>query len=230
MVLASMLRRAAMAIATGATLASSAQAQVIDFLTSNGGFTSQTLDGQPDNAWTWTSGTGWTVNGVPTVARQRLLSPLLRFAGGAFSITAVHRFNFDQNALSPEICFDGGSMLGSVNGGAFSVLPTTSGTSYTGIVSRAIANPLGGLAVFCGAQTTNVTSTWSGSAVAGSTLRVALDGGWDASFAQPNPNWSIRELRLTGFAPATVVPEPSTYALLATGLAALVAVSRRRKG
>jgi hypothetical protein len=33
----------------------------------------------------------------------------------------------------------------------------------------------------------------------------------------------------TSFGPATVVPEPSTYALLATGLAGLAAVARRRR-
>jgi hypothetical protein len=43
------------------------------------------------------------------------------------------------------------------------------------------------------------------------------------------PELSHATLYRRGFTPNTVVPEPSTYALLATGLAALVAVARRRR-
>ncbi|MCU0649540.1 MAG: PEP-CTERM sorting domain-containing protein [Gemmatimonadaceae bacterium] len=212
--------------------ATAAQAQLIDFFTTNGGFTNQNLVGT--NPWSWAAGSGWRVNGVATVARTRLLSPVLTATGGAFGVAAQHRFNFEQSIFSPT-CFDGGAIFASINGGAFAQVTTgITGVGYTSTVSTNFSNPLGGLSAFCGqsagwATPSFIGTTISGSLAAGTTVQLAFDGGWDDSFNETNPNWNLRSVELRGFGPAVVIPEPSTYALLATGLVALAFAARRRR-
>ena len=54
--------------ALGLAVAAALPAQTIDFLTTNGGFTTSNIVG--NNPWTWTAGQGWRVNGVTTPARS----------------------------------------------------------------------------------------------------------------------------------------------------------------
>ncbi len=216
-------RLATIALALAAT--SALPAQTIDFLSTNGGFTTASLLGS--NQWSWSAGTGWAVNSSATAARQRLLSPVLTAAGGAFSISATHRYNFEGSAISPT-CFDGGVVLASINGGAFTALAPTSGKGYDGPLSASFGNPLGGQDAFCRQQAADVTSIWAGTLAAGTTIQLALDGAWDSSVTNSNPNWNLRSVALEGFG-SDVVPEPSTYVLMATGLAGLAAIRRRRR-
>jgi hypothetical protein len=223
------VRQAALAgaVVASAVAAAPAQAQTtnIDFRTTNGGFTSQSIVGS-QNPWTYVPGTGWTAPGTNAVSQQRLLSPVLTATGGLFSVTATHFFDFE--ASSPTACFDGGNVKASINGGAFQVLAPTAGRGYTGPISANFGNPMAGQQAFCGQSGGFVTSTFSAMLTAGTTVRLALDGGWDDSFQNPSPNWIIQQVSITLGTPQQVVPEPSTYVLMATGLGALGMMARRR--
>ncbi|MCU0619263.1 MAG: hypothetical protein MUF40_05085 [Gemmatimonadaceae bacterium] len=161
-------RLATFALALTATTA--LPAQTIDFLTSNGGFTAQSLIGS--NAWSWAAGTGWAVNSRSQIAHQRLLSPVLTALGGTYSISATHRYNF-EGSMNTTTCWDGGVVLASINGGAFAALMPSSGKGYDGVISSStnLGNPLGGSQAFCRAQTSNVISTWTGTLAAGTTIQ-----------------------------------------------------------
>lgn len=217
-------------------VSSTAQAQLIDFTTTNGGFTSQNLVG--NNPWTWTAGQGWRANGASGIAgvRSRLLSGVLTTSNESIAVIATHRFNFEQSVLTPTTCFDGGAIFQSVNSGGFNqITGGITGVGYTGTVSNLFSNPLAGAQAFCGASAgfannQFVTTTLSGNGVPiGTTIQLGLDGGWDSSVTNTNPNWQLVSIELRGFGPTVVIPEPSTYALLATGLLGLGLVARRRR-
>ena len=221
-----MHRLGSLALTAVTAAAAPAAAQTIDFRLTNGGFTSQSITGA--NAWSYLAGTGWQVNGSTTVSRQRLLSPVLTASGGAFAVDALHAFNFEQNTLNGA-CFDGGAVFASINGGSFVQLAPTAGRAYTGPVSVNFSSPLAGLQAFCGSSNGLVSSIFSGTAAAGTTIQLAIDGGWDVSFANANPNWAFQQVTISGFGGQQVIPEPSTYALLGTGLATLGVAARRRR-
>lgn len=214
------------AVVGSMSVAAPAAAQItIDFRTTDGGFTATSILGR--NPWTWTSGTGWAVNGVSTPARQRLLSPVLVASGGTFSVDARHAFNFEQSSLTPT-CFDGGAVFASINGGSFVQLAPTGGRPYTAQISTSFSNPLGGLPAFCGSSGGIVSSIFAADLAAGTTIQLALDGGWDSSFSNPNPNWLLQSVTVN-LGATSVVPEPSTYALLAVGLGGVATIARRRR-
>jgi hypothetical protein len=233
-------RRSLVALLMLAGIGATAQGQTIDLRSTTGGFTASTIGTpggtEPNNPWTWTSGEGWRVNGRTNTARQRLLSGTLTAAGGAFSVTAVHRFNFESFlGGAPPTCFDGGQVLGSINGGAFGVLAPASGVGYTASIAAGFNNPLTG-AAFCGASAGYdarppqfISSTWSGTLAGGTTLALALDGGWDMMLSEANPNWQLVSVSLSGFGPVTVVPEPSVVLLLFGGMTLMWATRMRKR-
>jgi hypothetical protein len=214
------------AVASLVAVSPAAAQLTIDFTASDGGFTSQSLIGS--NAWSWSSGTGWAVNTVNSVSRQRLLSPVLTAQQASWGVVASHAFDFEERTAGG--CFDGGALFVSINGGAFThVNSGISGVGYRGPISTGFSNPLGGLDAFCDASGGLVSTTLSGSANIGDTFQFAFDGAWDSSVSTPNPNWLLAGLELRGFGGASSVPEPGSLALLGLGLVGLAGAARRRR-
>jgi len=94
-------------------------------------------------------------------------------------------------------------------------LRTVGGGSYTGAVSAQYANLVGlGAAAPVGDLFEQVTINFDGSVGAGQSYTFRADTD-NSSFDAPPPN--------------VVVPEPSTYALLSMGLAAIIIARRKRQ-
>lgn len=223
---------AGVALASGLATAAPVAAQSFDLRTTDAGFTPLSVTGS--NAWRWVAGTGWVIDGSSTVSEQRLLTPVFRAAGGTATLTLRHAFDFEQKTTAGPTapvtaCADGGKVLFSVDGGPFSGIAAMGVTPYTGGFVPGSTNPLAPTGnAFCGEGGGFTTSVFSGVLAPGSTVQLALTGGWDASLTRPGPNWVLTDATFTGLAPAQVVPEPSSYVLLGTGLLALGGVAARR--
>jgi hypothetical protein len=212
----------------------SAGAQTTDFTMTPGAFTAP----NPNNfigfgVWAHMPGTGWTVNGRNRES-ARLVSNVFTATGGALSLSFQHSFNFQLNLFGG--CFDGGLLLANVNGAGFTpVAPTVSPSSvgYRGPISLTNGSARAGENAFCGFPNnqagTFVSSLFQGSAAAGSTVQFAFEGVWDNSTVNSGANWIVRNVTTSGLTPATVVPEPSTYALLLGGLAWVAVIARGRR-
>jgi hypothetical protein len=233
-----MIRRLAAACTLGAmahmATTTVAHAQTVDLTTMMGGFTAP----NPNNflgagVWQYAAGTGWTVNGRNRASAQ-LVSQQYSATGGSASFSFNHSFSFERNLFG--VCFDGGLLLASINGGAFApVVPTVSASSvgYRGPISTSNGSTRAGESAFCGfpndQQSSVVNSNFSTSLAAGNTIQFAFEGVWDNSTVNSGANWRIASVTTSGLAPVSTVPEPSTYLLVGTGLSLMGVVARRRE-
>ncbi|MCU0647018.1 MAG: PEP-CTERM sorting domain-containing protein [Gemmatimonadaceae bacterium] len=228
------IRSALVAAAVLSMRAEVVRAQLVDFTQSPSGFTAP----NPNNfigfgVWTHQPGTGWIVNGRNR-ERATLLSPTFTATGGAAGIDLRHSFNFQLSLFGG--CFDGGLLRASVDGGAFQTfVPQTSPGSlgYRGAIGQNGGNPLAGEPAFCGfpnnQQGTVVQSLFLRPLTAGQRIQFAFEAGWDNSTVNPGANWTLDRVQLVGLAPATVVPEPSTVALLGVGVLGIGVFARQRR-
>lgn len=122
----------------------------------------------------------WKVNGSTTTANAFLESPVMKVtAAGPVTLAMLHSYNFENT-------YDGGRILVSRNGGAFTPVVAAGqsgvdglgGNGWTGAAAGVTSN----LVLFTG--------------VVGDTYRFRLEAGWDVSAANPSPNWSISSITL----------------------------------
>lgn len=225
-------RRTALMPVVALALAGQVSAQVLswDFNADDGFWTQQTVSGS--EAWGWNPGS-WLVGNSTSIAHARLLSPLLTATENLGAIGIWHRYNFEPRTGG---CFDGGTVSYSVNGGAWNPVGFLVG-GYNGPVSGAFGNPLAGRDAWCGSSflwgsNVFVPAGTLGGLNPGDVYQFAFEAGWDSSIERPSPNWEITQVDVYGFEAfqsVSTVPEPSTMALLATGLVGLAYGARKRR-
>lgn len=201
-------------------------------------------DGQLTGTGNWAYGdNSWYVNGHTTPAFDYLTTPAFTVAeNGSITGNFTHRFNFEYGS-------DGGQIQYRVNSGTWYTVPQNliTGVSYSDTTVYGFVVPYGAGTQYGFNETSSgyatpsfVTSTFtlgSGSAPyqtgstatfsAGDQVELRFLAAWDVSAINPNPNWQIQSLSLSG---VSAVPEPQTYALVAgCGLVGLAVFRRMRR-
>ncbi|MCO6047652.1 PEP-CTERM sorting domain-containing protein [Aeoliella sp. ICT_H6.2] len=192
-----------------------------DFSMSDGGYT-VTDDGGPTGPWTFSSENeawftdGTDNNGAPS--HTRLTSPTIDITGsGEYEVSFEHFYSIEGDL------WDGGAVFASINGAPFAQVPGTafSANGYTasGLIGNHDLNGgegFGGNSPGYPAPITSVASL--GSLATGDTVAIEfLMANDEFSRGEFTPNWQINSVSV-----AQVVPEPTTFVLLAScGLLAL---------
>ena len=174
------------------------------FTNDNGGFT-VVNNGAVEDPWSYNNATGrWFTNGTQNVGaptNSELNSPLVTVGvAGPLTLNFTHRYSFEYDGVR----WDGGQVRISVNGGAFTAVPTGSFTQngYVGQIQG--NNVLTGLDGFNGdspgyANGDLITSIANlGSFNVGDTIRVQFLGAWDEFSEGFNPNWEIDTVAIQG--------------------------------
>ena len=201
----------ALALALGAGLvAGSAQAQTILNVGGAGVIADETL---PATGNLPVGGTNWSVVGNNGGTKfSGLVSPAVTVgASGPVILTFNHRYNFEATG-DP---WDGGAVFVSVNGGAFTYVPSASFSAnpYVGPTTANAGSTWasGGEDVFFGesagyATPSLITSVANvGTLTAGDTVRVEFRGGWDAATLNAPPAWEIGTVKLTDAATTDIL-------------------------
>lgn len=172
-----------------------------DFNTSDGGFTVVTTGDVPgpwaydDATGTWIAAGGNDACGTPN--NSALNSPAYTLTqSGVLTLSLKHRYSFEQD-------YDGGQVLLSVNGGAFTAVPAASFTQNGYSPVKIIGNGvLLGKSAFSGnspgdAAGTFVTSVASlGSFKQGDKIVIEFLGAWDECSAALTPSWVVDSLHI----------------------------------
>lgn len=193
----------------------------------------------------WTS-PGGESGGYPTPApvEHLLQSPVITVAGlGRVILDFDQLYNFEYDGTD---IWDGGTLMISVNGGAFSQVPASAFTSngYLGPLQTTYdwgyAGDLNGVNVFAGSSGTAQlpvagaspfpagpgvflhTAADLGEFAAGDTIQLQFLAGYDW-FSAASPGWTVDNVTLNA------VPEPSSLLLLAAGVLGLSALRGRRR-
>jgi hypothetical protein len=213
------MNKLASALITLAALAAPAHAQisVVDLTTSNGGFTTQSLQGNL-NPWQWQNGKGWFNAGTTSPSLQRLLTPMLTATESAWGLVLQHSNIFENG-------FDGGQVYMSVNGGVFALVGVLT-NPYECTLPVSFSSPRGDQPAFCGTDASRA-STFSGAANVGDMYQFAFDMASDQLIDAAGDDWTITGITYRDFNVSTV-PEPSTWALMMAGLAAVGMAANRR--
>ena len=217
--------------------ASAASIHVEDFNSNDGGYVAALFNPSAnaggDASGPWVVGpngvdstNAWSViGGEGGPYEHHLTSPVINVSGnGPVSL------EFDHKTLL-EGQWDGGVIMTSVNGAAFTQLTNFSKNGYNDTMqsSNTWGYPEGiddmvGLDMFSGNSAGFVTSVGElGILGAGDTLQVQFRGGWDWGFAQGGgaPEWIVDNVTVN-----QTVPEPSSTLLM--GMAGLALVLRKR--
>jgi hypothetical protein len=181
----------------------------ISFATSDGGFTVTNSTETPAGPFVYDASVGaWNANGGNGPFNSRLISPpFVVPVSQSVILSFSHRYSFEGDY------WDGGQVLVSVNGGAFSVVSNANFTANGYAMGRTIqgSGVLNGQYAFNGnsagysAGEFITSSAILGTFQAGDTVAVQFLGGWDdATFNDP-PNWEIRSMSLAYSTPPSEV-------------------------
>jgi hypothetical protein len=174
------------------------------FNSGDGGYTvSNSSTPAPQVPWSYNSVNGsWTVNGSTDLNAPSWSAlnsaPITVPRSGGITLSFNHRHSFEYDGTR----WDGGQVRISVNGGAFTLVPTNafSSNGYTGIITG--NNIMNGQSAFNGdsagyADGTFITSIASlGTFNAGDSITLQFLGAWDEYTRGNTPNWQIDSVTL----------------------------------
>lgn len=200
-----------------------------DFDANDGGYT-VTSSGPIENPWVYSGSAGtWQTDGTQNAgspSASLLTSPVLPIPeSGQVLLTFLHRYSFEYSSIR----WDGGAVFASTNGGGFAHVPGSSflANGYVGTVQG--NNVLNGLLGFngdsagYGAGEHLSSRVLLGPYAAGDTLALRFTGAWDEFAKGRTPNWDITRVQVS------VIPEPTTMALLGLLMPAVVAAAGARR-
>jgi len=196
----------------------------VNFASTDGGFSVTNSAESVSGPFVYDGGVGaWTAEGGNGPFNSRLNSTSFVVpASQAVTLSFSHRYSFEGDY------YDGGQVLISVNGGAFTVVSNANFTANGYAMGRTIQ----GNGVLNGQYAFNanspgysageyITSTAIlGTFQTGDRIVVQFLGGWDDNTVGQSPNWAIRSLSLSYSAPPSEVTFASQVSVTRQGVAA----------
>lgn len=194
----------------------------VNFATSDGGFTVTNSTETAAGPFIY-DGATWLAEGGNGPFNSRLSSPPFTVpVSQGVTLSFSHRYSFEGDY------WDGGQVLISVNGGAYTVVPKENFTANGYATGRTIQ----GSGILNGQYAFNAnspgyaagefitTTAILGTFQAGDRISVQFLGGWDDNTVGSSPNWQIRSLTLAYSTPPTEVLFESAATVTRQGSAA----------